>query len=227
MGLIEKLADIKSPTSLSNRLRTRRFSMFERLVGKLPKPVRIIDLGGTAEFWKQRGCAERPDYQITTVNIDPSPSDYSNISSIYGDVRNLTQFEDNSFDVSFSNSVIEHLFEIRHQRAMAHEHMRLAKAWWLQTPNFWFPIEPHFHLPGWQWLPEGARIAIIRRVGVGHRGQCPDRVRAKQIVQEIRLLTRRELIEMFPNGSMWAERFAGLVKSWVCYGGFDGTRDEN
>lgn len=227
MSFLGKLADVKNPSSLSNRLRTRRFSLFERLVDKLQKPVRIIDIGGTAEFWKLRGWAENSDYQITTVNINPSPSDYSNISSTYGDARDLSQFADYSFDVSFSNSVIEHLFELQHQKAMAHEHLRLARAWWVQTPNYWFPIEPHFHFPGWQWLPMSTRIAIIRKVGVGHRGRCPDRLIATRIVQEIRLLTRRDLSKMFPNGIIWPERFAGFVKSWVCYGGFASTKDTN
>lgn len=217
MSLIRGLAAVENPTSLSNRMRSKRFRRFEELVEPLPRPLRIIDFGGTPEFWEQRGWGGRNDVHITAVNIQPRISFRPNFRPMIGDVADLSQFADNSFDIAFSNSVIEHLFTLERQAAMARELQRVAPVFWLQTPNYWFPIEPHFHVPGWQWLPIGVRKAVIRRRRCGWRGPCPDAELADQIVREVRLLTRSELQRLFPNAAIVPERFGGLVKSWIVH----------
>jgi hypothetical protein len=132
----------------------------------------------------------------------------------------MPEFPTGNFDVAFSNSVIEHLFTMEHQQAMAREAARLAPAYWIQTPNYWFPIEPHFHMIGWQWMPEAWRVAMLRKRRCGWRGPLPDLEQARAAVREIRLMKKHELQRLFPSGRIWGERFAGLVKSWVAYGGF-------
>jgi hypothetical protein len=224
MTLFQRLANVENPASLSNRMRARRFERFERLCDSLPRPLRIIDIGGTNAFWKQRGWVNREDVQITTINISAEPQIFSNVSPHVGDARNLTEYDDGDFDVVFSNSVIEHLFTLEDQHAMAKEVARVGRAYWVQTPNYWFPVEPHFHVPGWQWMPVGMRVALIQRFRCGWRGPCPDADKARQAVEEVRLLTRQELQALFPAAVVWGERVMGLVKSWVAYGGFNGTR---
>lgn len=219
---LRSAADVHDAHSLSNRLRSKRFAKFEGLIAGFPRPVRIIDFGGTHAFWEQRGWAGRPELQITTINLFAEPRKFDNIVSIKGDATSLPEVEDGAFDVSFSNSVIEHLFTLDAQRAMAREVRRVARAYWVQTPNFWFPMEPHFHVPGWQWMPKSLRVAMIRRWRCGWRGPCPDPVGARQMVEEVRLMTRRELRACFSEATIWGERLFGLVKSWVCYGGFAG-----
>jgi hypothetical protein len=122
--------------------------------------------------------------------------------------------------VVFSNSVIEHLFTFEAQAAMAREVTRVGRAFCVQTPNFWFPLEPHFLVPGWQWLPEAARVALIRRRACGWRGPCPDLDDARATVREVRLMRRRELERLFPGATIEEERLGGLVKSFVVHGGF-------
>ncbi len=221
MSLIRRFAAVENPDSLSNRMRSKRFRRFEQLVEPLPRPLRIIDFGGTPEFWEQRGWGRRDDVHITAVNIQPRISFRPNFRPVFGDVADLSQFPDNSFDIAFSNSVIEHLFTLERQAAMARELQRVAPVFWLQTPNYWFPIEPHFHLPGWQWLPLRVRKAVIRRRRCGWRGPCPDAELADQIVREVRLLTRRQLQRLFPTAAIVPERFCGLVKSWIVHSTFD------
>ncbi len=217
MSLIQRLAAVENPNSLSNRMRSKRFRRFEQLVEPLPRPLRIIDFGGTPEFWEQRGWGGREDVQITAVNIQPRLGCRPNFRPMFGDVADLSQFADNSFDIAFSNSVIEHLFTFERQAAMANELQRVAPVFWLQTPNYWFPIEPHFHVPGWQWLPIGLRKAIIQRRRCGWRGPCPDAEQADQVVREVQLLTRNQLQRLFPSATIVPERFAGLVKSWIVH----------
>lgn len=64
-----------------------------------------------------------------------------------GDATNLSQYSDKSFDIVFSNSVIEHLYTKENQISMAKEVNRVGKNYFIQTPNYWFPIEPHWVFP--------------------------------------------------------------------------------
>ncbi len=216
---LQGLANDGQPDSLSHRLRERRFRLFERFASRIPRPMRIIDVGGTNEFWEQRGWAGRGDVEVTLVNLEAAERRHENIIPTAGNATKLSEHDDNSFDIAFSNSVIEHLFTFENQSRMAAEIRRVASAgYWVQTPNYWFPIEPHFLVPGWHWLPEDARVAILRRRGVGWAGRCPDPEFARRIVEEHRLMRRRELARLFPDARIVGETFGGLVKSWTAVG---------
>jgi hypothetical protein len=218
---LQRLADDHDAGSLSRRLRARRFELFEQLVAPLPKPLSILDVGGTNGYWESRGWAGRDDVEITLVNLEPEPRVHANIHPTAGDATDLGDYDSGSFSVAFSNSVIEHLFTLDNQRAMAREICRVGRAYWVQTPNFWFPVEPHFLVPAWHWLPERTRIAILRRRGVGWAGRCEDPELAREIVQQHRLMRRGELARLFPDAQLVPERLGGLVKSWTAIGGFD------
>lgn len=206
--------------SISSRMRRRRFRWFERLTALLPRPLRIIDVGGRNEFWERHDWAGRRDVRITLVNIVDQPRRHENIEPRVGDATDLSVFADDSFDIAFSNSVIEHLENRPRQIAMAREMRRVARAFWVQTPNFWFPIEPHFLFPAWQWMPRMLRAELLHRLPVGGQPRCPDRRRAMQRVAAIRLLSRRQLQAMFPGAAIVPERFGGVVKSWIVHDGF-------
>jgi len=75
---------------------------------------------------------------------------------------------------------------------------RLAPTFFVQTPNYWFPVEPHYKLPFVQFLPRSLRRAVT--------GNDPDL---------IRLLSARELRRLFPEARLWRERVCGLTKSLV------------
>ena len=206
---------------LSGWARARRFEQFEQLISEIPRPIRILDIGGTSGFWEQAGWAGDPDYELTLVNLSAPDSNHANIRTLAGDATRLDAFEDQSFDLVFSNSVIEHLFDGESQRAMAAEVQRLAKRYWVQTPNYWFPLEPHFHFVGWQWLPLSLRVEILRRRRCGFRPRTPDKAEATELVREVKLLTRSQLGALFPGGRLIAESVLGLTKSWIVVGGFD------
>jgi Methyltransferase domain len=217
---LRTLANGSDAGSFSNRMRSRRFELFESLVEPMPRPLRILDIGGTNEFWEQRGWADRDDVEIVTANLEAEEQLHENIHPVVADATDLSRYDDASFDITFSNSVIEHLFTYDAQAAMAREVQRVGKAYWVQTPNYWFPVEPHFLVPGWQWLPEQARIAMIRRRRLGWRGPCPEIEDARRAVGEIRLMTGKELATLFPKATLRPERFNGLTKSWIVTGGF-------
>ena len=82
---------------------------------------------------------------------------------------------------------------------MAGEVRRVATAYWVQTPNFWFPVEPHFLVPAWHWLPERTRVAILQRRGVGWAGRCPDPEYARADRPGAPADAPRELARLFPD----------------------------
>ena len=213
------LADAGANGSFSNSRRTRRFEAFARilegLVDERRGPVRILDIGGTNSFWEQRGWAGRGDVRVVLVNLEAERRVHENIEPRAGDATNLSDLPDGSFDVVFSNSVIEHLETFERQAAMAAEVRRLASTYWVQTPNFWFPVEPHFLTPAWHWLPVELRVALLRRRRWGWRGPCPDADRARALVREIRLMRSRELKRLFPDATLEEERIGPFVKSFV------------
>jgi hypothetical protein len=215
-----KLIASDNPDSFANKLRSTRFRQFEAMVSRLPRPIKILDVGGRAAFWENRGWAGRADVEIFSLNLVREAERHNNIKSLVGDATNLSEFADGSFDIAFSNSVIEHLFTFENQRRMAAEMQRVGKAFWVQTPNFWFPVEPHFLFPGWQWMPECLRVSLVRRWKCGWLGPYPEVAAARNAVKEIRLLDNAELKAIFPNATLIPERFLGLVKSWTAVGGF-------
>lgn len=222
---IRKAADVDSTNSLSNKLRNRRFAVFASLVNELNKPIEILDVGGTADYWIHRGWHGLDGIRITVVNLNVTESDNENIRTVCGNALDLSEFSDKSFDIAYSNSVIEHLSSIENQKLMAGEMQRVANCYWVQTPNYWFPIEPHFHIPGWQWMPREFRVSLLMKRRCGWRGPVADRTQAEELVDEVRLITANELKRLFPSAKLWRERFIGLTKSIVVYGGFPDRRN--
>jgi hypothetical protein len=215
--LLREKIDDGNERSFSHRMRSRRFAAFERAT-RIDRPLSILDIGGTAEFWENRGWADRPGVTVTLVNLFRARQRFENVIPTVGDATAL-DFPDNAFDVAFSNSVIEHLRTRENQQRMAAEVERVAHAYWVQTPNYWFPVEPHYLTVGWQWLPVRARVEILRRRPVGQMGRCPDRTFAEHTVREVQLLSRHGLQQLFPAATLIPERFGGLVKSWTAVHG--------
>ena len=214
-SFIRKLADNRVKGSYANRLRVRRFRLFDRLIADLPRPLRIIDVGGTSLFWEQMGFAGREDVEITLVNLQAEKISKPGFQSFAGDARDLSQFDNQQFDLAFSNSVIEHVGDYADQEKMVREMQRVARFVFLQTPNRYFPLEPHFLFPFFQFLPVGVRVWMLRRFRLGWYEKTTDRARAEKIVRSIRLLTRSELKKLFPGAVIHRERLFGMVKSFV------------
>lgn len=200
--------------NLANRFRQRRMRRFLALIAPLRQgPLRILDIGGTPAFWRALpGLYRDPSVSITVVNLDTSEAEDANIRITSGNACALT-FDDNAFDVVHSNSVIEHVGHWPEMENMAREVRRLAPNYFVQTPNMWFPIEPHFKLPIVHWLPEQARPTLLQ--ATGRSKKFADAGEATRYVQRISLLSARQLRALFPDAYLWRERVFGLTKSLV------------
>jgi hypothetical protein len=133
---------------------------------------------------------------------------------VVGDATRLP-FEDNSFDIVFSNSVIEHVYTAANQVLFANESRRVAKSYWVQTPAKEFFFEPHFLVPIVHWCSKEVQKPLLRHlVRWGWQGR-PDEATLDKMVAELRLLTHKEFGALYPDGEIWTERFLGWPKSYT------------
>lgn len=204
----------------STGMRRRRFEFFRRLVQDLPRPIRILDVGGTESFWREVDFAAPSDVQLTILNLELPQPTLPNAAGMKGDARALPQIADGQFDIAFSNSVIEHVGDYADQCAMAAEMQRVGKRYFVQTPNRHFPLEPHFMTPGYQYLPEPVAVWLLQHFRLGNVPRTRDREQALRAVRATRLMTRKQLVGAFPGARLYEEKAFGLVKSYTCYGGF-------
>jgi len=212
-----KLYDHSNKESLAAQARKKRFELFKSLLNSLERPVRILDVGGTEGFWRSMDFIQEPGIEITLLNIQEIPTTLPNFTSLQGDARSLSQFADKSFHIAFSNSVIEHVGGPQDQRAMADEIKRVAQWHFVQTPNRYFPIEPHFVFPMFQFLPTGIKVWLIRHFDLGWRKKCSDLAEARESASSIRLLSGTEFRSFFPQSQFYEEKMFGLTKSFIAY----------
>ncbi len=218
MGIIRKLAVNTDSTSLASRMRQERSKLFWDWAKGFGPSVRILDVGGTVFWWKNN--AEVPDFahHITLFNLPgtPVPEELEErFDIVFGDARDLSEFEDQSFDIVFSNSVIEHVGRLQEQQKMASELRRVGKHYFIQTPNRCFPMEPHFLFPFWQFLPLRVRASVLRYFNVGWVNKQRTYFDATVRVEEIRLLTLGELQHLFPDAEVLREKVSGFTKSYM------------
>lgn len=225
-SLLRKMADVRNDASVSSKFISHRIARFVQLVAMLPRPVNILDVGGTPLFWIKMKLVGARDISISLLNLTTSTREhypreyaYPNVQFIRGDARQLP-FPDNEFDVVFSNSVIEHVGTLLDQRQMAQEVQRVSKRYFLQTPNFYCPVEPHFLFPCYQLLSPRLQLFLLRHCNLGWRKKTPDKQHALQELKSIRLLKLHELKALFPQATILKERMLGLTFSYVLHQGW-------
>ncbi|MCL4803463.1 MAG: methyltransferase domain-containing protein [Anaerolineae bacterium] len=219
--LFKKIADNSEDNSYATTMRRKRFGFFMSLLAGVPRPLSILDVGGTQGFWERMDFTDEPGISITLINLKPQPVRYAGFTSIIGDATDLSVFSDDAFDVVFSNSVIEHVGGINEQSRMAQEVIRVGRRYFVQTPNYYFPIEPHYLFPGFQWLPLEVRAWLLNHFNLGWSKRKPTIAEARESVDSVRLLRKDELLTFFPHTNLYEEKLAGLTKSFVVYDGWD------
>jgi SAM-dependent methyltransferase len=185
------LARLASP--LAARARARRHARFFALT-RLRDGARVLDVGCGAIGLR----ALEPTLDITGVDLTERPH-YPG-PFVRADAAAGLPFAEEEFDLVYCSSVIEHVPRER-RSAFAAEIRRVGKGWFVQTPAYSFPLEPHSLLPGAHWLPRSLRRRYWR---LGAAGEWED----------ISLLRKAEMQALF--GPAQAERLGPLVKSWVC-----------
>ena len=179
-----------------------RKNRFARFLQELsPKAgERIVDLGGEPEFWKS-----------ATIKYEV------NLRTSAGDCCELIDEQSNSYDLVFSNSVIEHVGDFDRQKKFADTALRLGKKLWIQTPARCFPIEPHWFALFIHWFPKKYQYSLFRLFALRQRlaGVKLTESEIKAQVDDVRLMTKGELKKIFPRCKIITERFLFIPKSYI------------
>jgi 2-polyprenyl-3-methyl-5-hydroxy-6-metoxy-1,4-benzoquinol methylase len=195
---------------LFRRRRMRRFLHHMRPTNE----TTILDVGGYPGNWE--GFAI--DAKITLLNvhrIDLPPAWIDRrMSAVVGDGCNLP-YEDQSFDIVFSNSVIEHVGDWGRQVYFAAEMRRVGKSLWIQTPARNFFVEPHLLTPFVHFLPIVLQRRLLRRFTIWGIMTKPTPAEVHAFFEQTRLITAPEMRKLFPDCEILRERFAGLTKSFI------------
>jgi SAM-dependent methyltransferase len=177
---------------------------------KISSDTKIVDVGGDPFNWELGEVTA----DVTLVNIIGSPWERPRMRLLVYDGRKLP-FDDNDFNVCFSNSVIEHVGSWEDQKRFAQEIRRAAPRYYVQTPNRYFFIEPHLLTPLIHFLPRRFVRRLMRNFTLHGLITRPSQRWIDEFVEQTRLLSVREMRELFPDATIIRERFLGMTKSII------------
>jgi hypothetical protein len=215
-SLTSKLRSVFLPErggSLSEHFRARRWDEFCRRFPDLPD-MSVIDLGGYA--WNWTTTTMRPK-KVLVINLDDTafPEQPDWISTLTADACELpAELFEHKVDLVFSNSLIEHVGGYWRRAQVAKAVHQLADHHWIQTPARYFPIEPHWVFPLFQFLPVRVRAEASKLWPLS-----PPEFRAGSLeknldlVLEVELVSTAEMCRLYPHSEIYRERVAGLTKS--------------
>lgn len=208
-GALARLIDPDRVGSLTHHCRTARNEEFKRRFPDLAD-MTVLDLGGTVVSWRVLGL--RPK-SVTIVNLDNEQVPDEPWISFLNQDACAGGF--GHYDLVFSNSLMEHLGGHARRQQFADVVQEAAPSWWVQTPYRYFPIEPHWVFPAFQFLPFRTRVTISRHWRTLHADGKLDRAAAAELVASVELISATEMRAYFPTSEIWFERIAGVPKSLV------------
>jgi hypothetical protein len=192
--------------------RKTRISLMYRLF-RLSGSTRVVDIGGSGEFWRVARELGFPLPRVTIVNLLPPADGEGSLEWVMADGGRLP-FANDAFDLAISNSVIEHVGGFAAQSAFGEEVKRVARSVFVQTPDYWCLMEPHFLAPFVHWLPRRWRAGVLPFTPWGLIAR-PDRGYVERMAAEIRLLDATEMKRIFSGCSIRRGRVLGLPKDLV------------
>jgi hypothetical protein len=172
----------------------------------------VLDVGGTPYNWEQIDA----NFPITLLNTEPLEADGldARYTLVQGSGMRL-DFPDRSFDIAFSNSVIEHVGDLEAQRVFAEELRRVGRQVWVQTPARSFFFEPHLLAPFIHFLPLSWQRRLVRNFTLWGWITRPSRASVDRMLGELRLLDYATFRALFPDCEIRRERFLVFTKAFV------------
>jgi hypothetical protein len=188
--------------------RAKRWDLLNATYPNLAE-MTVLDLGGRPEAWR---VAPVKPARLIVWNVFSQAASEPWIETAVEDCCGATPPD---VDLIYSNSVIEHVGGHWRRERLA-ETIRSAPRYWVQTPNRYFPLEPHFLFPWLQHLPLRLRQAIVTRWPLGHGVDVADREALARALS-IELLSLTELRFYFPEAEIYREKVCGLTKSFIAF----------
>ena len=179
----------------------------------------VLDLGGYPETWTKRPQLSKRIDCLNIHEVDWQSSQFPDyqITTSIGDGCSL-EYENNSYDILFSNSVIEHVGGWDKQQAFAREARRVGSRIWVQTPALECPLEPHFLAPFVHWMPIFVRRRILRWLTPWGWIEKPTQEEIDETIAFTQLLSKRQVKELFPDCTIMTERLLWIFpKSYIAY----------
>jgi len=118
-------------------------------------------------------------------------------------------FKDEVFDIVWSNAVIEHVGGFEVQRRFAAEIRRVGRGYFVTTPWKGFPIELHYKLPFYQFVPKRIQQWISKYVALGWY--------ERREWEDINLLWQHELQKLFPDARVIKQRVTLWPETLIAY----------
>ena len=209
--------------SIGSRFRSKRIAPLIKLIQNIYDTkgrVSIIDVGGKIGYWKivDQKFLKDCNVHITILNIPDENDDTDTDIFVHktGNACNMPEYKENEFDILHSNSVIEHVGNWENIKQFSAETKRVAKSLYIQTPNFWFPIEPHYMTPFFHWLPRFTRIWLIQKRTLGSRGKANSLDDAlEKLEDQPRMLNYSCFRLLYGDCTIFKEKFLFLNKSFI------------
>jgi Methyltransferase domain len=164
----------------------------------------IVDIGGDASLWELIGRKGG----VIVVNVWVVPNSRS-LPFVVGNGCQLP-FGDQSVDLAFSNSAIEHVGSFADQQKFAVEMRRVGKKIYCQTPCRLFPVDPHLSAFFLHWLPRRCLTPWVLRYFTLNGWLF-----GRPYEYDVTWLSKAQLRRIFPGCRIRTERFLGLPKSFV------------
>lgn len=231
MGMIEvsKLTKIISGYendgfSLGKAARKKRIKYFCELIeSKFSEKgrVKILDIGGTVQYWNiiDKDFLDRNNVQITLLNLPGSQAFEADgrFDFLTGNATEdiWSYLDPQDYDLIHSNSVIEHVGDWAQMKRFASNIRDFHGGYFVQTPNFWFPIEPHCMTLFFHWLPKPLRVWLVAHFSLGHWAKGANTDEAVEIVESARLLSKSMFKALFDDALVKQEKFLFLTKSFM------------
>lgn len=221
----------KNRTSFEFSLRARRFAHIRKLIESAlaeKDKVEILDIGGSQKYWLigEDFINEHQDrLHFTILNVeDPEDEageykDSKLFDFTIADACDPNLLAGRTFDIVHSNSVIEHVGDWQRVMKFADNVRRLGTRYYIQTPDFWFPYEPHFRFIGFQYLPLSVRAALLHHMKLGFFEREGSKEKAHSLVEDVRLLKKSEVADLFPEARIEHEKLFGVSKSLMAIKG--------
>ena len=209
----------------SQKARSNRGELFIEYLNPTPTD-KILDLGGgNGDHIASILTNTADNVYIADIDVD----DLRHAEHQYGfktillDEDGSLPYPDQFFDIVFCSSVIEHVTvkksdltqyrtteeftaaSLSHQMAFSQELRRVAKRYFVQTPNKYFLIESHTWLPGFiVLLPRSMQIRLIKTT---------NKFWPKKTSPDWNLLTKKQMQTFFPEAEVVVEKSFGTTKS--------------
>lgn len=201
------------PQRVSSWNRQRKWELFRQRLAPGPATT-VLDVGFSPVQYQEAENFFEQRYpwptQVTALCIEPlgdAPLRYPDITLVRYDGERIP-FDDDAFDVVWSNAVLEHVGDFAAQVRFLAELDRIGRRHFVTTPNRWFPVEVHTKFPLVHWLPQAAFDRIV--LALGKPAATGDHLRLMSA-----RTYRRALDEAGVTAELVGNRVAGMPMDFV------------